>query len=103
MNYKTFKKQEKNFYNSIKGISNRKANARLYYGNFEKTFYNINVTTGFIAGFVIDTILPCTLGLPMRILSKYGRVLYNSELRHSYVYKVLNVKYLGSYLRGFLK
>ncbi len=100
MNYK---KQETKFFESIKGISNRKAQARLHYIGFEKVFYKLNITTGFIVGVVIDQVIFGTFGYPIKLLKKYGRVWYQSELRHRLVYKVLDMKFLGSFVRGFLE
>ena len=46
-----------------------------------KYFYKLNVTFGFIVGVIIDQILIGTFGYPIRLLKKFGKVLYSKEIR----------------------
>ena len=63
-----------------------------------KTKYNsygrsIKITTGLIAGFIIDNLVIGTLGIPMLLLKKYGKVL-----------KILRFeKQFNKYLEFFIK
>lgn len=68
-----------------------------------KYYYSFELTAGFIIGFIIDNLFPLTFGIPMRFLSKYGKVFYKTEVKHILIYKLLNMKYIGGFLRGFLK
>ena len=69
---------------------------------FDKYYYKINITYGFVVGFIIDNIIPCTLGLPMKLLKRYGSTIYQTSLKSKIIYRILSIRYLGSYLRGFL-
>lgn len=71
--------------------------------DFNKYYYQFKLTTGFIIGFVIDNIVPCTLGLPMKLLKDFGKVFFKTELRHRLIYKILSKPFIGAYLRGFLE
>jgi len=61
----------------------------------KRYYYRLNITTGFIVGFIIDNIVPCTLGMPMRLLKGFGRIWYSKELK-------LNKYTNNKYVRGFL-
>jgi len=49
----------------------------------EKYYYNIDVTYGFIIGFILDNIIPATFGMFTKVLKRFGRVLFSKEIRYN--------------------
>lgn len=76
----------------LKGVKQRKSQ----YYCFNKYYYKLNITAGFIIGFIIDQLLPGTFGLPMRILKRFGKTFYSQEVR-------LNHYTNNKLIRGFLE
>lgn len=62
----------------------------------EKYFYKLKITYGFIVGVIVDQILPGTFGLPIRMLKKFGKVLYCRSIR-------LNKFTNNWFIKGFLE
>lgn len=61
-----------------------------------KYFYKLNVTYGFIVGVILDQILIGTFGYPIKLLKRFGNVLYSREVR-------LNRYTNNFFIRGFLE
>lgn len=40
---------------------------------YEKYFYELNITSGFIVGSLIDLVAPCTGGYPIKFLKRFGK------------------------------
>jgi len=77
---------------TLNGVKQRQ---REYLG-YEKYYYKLNITAGFLIGFVIDQVIPGTFGMPMRILKRFGKTFYSREVK-------LNHYTNNSYIRGFLE
>lgn len=61
----------------------------------QKYFYKLNVTYGFIVGVILDQILPGTFGYPIKLLKKFGKLIYSKELRLN---KYTNNKFVVGFL-----
>ena len=71
--------------------------------DFNKYYYKLSITLGFIIGVIIDQVIPLTAGLPIKILKRFGRVFFSRDIKSKFMYKVLSVPFIGGYLRGFLE
>ena len=76
----------------LKGVKQRKQQ----YLGLDKYYFKLNITVGFVFGFVLDQVLPGTFGLPMRILKRFGKTLYARSVK-------LNHYTNNTYIRGFLE
>ena len=61
----------------------------------KKYFYELKVTPGFIAGVILDQILIGTFGYPIKLLKRFGKVLYSKQIR-------LNKYTNNFFIKGFL-
>lgn len=58
-----------------------KLSSNRFYNTWNSTY---KITSGFIIGFILDTVIPCTFGLIMIGMRNLGRTLFTFQLKKCY-------------------